>query len=85
MNLLELEKTLQLLNSYGVSEFKQGDLHIVLPKPKVSLKNKISTISPEEVALIQKEDTKSVKAALEKQRQKASEDLDDILFAHEDF
>ena len=85
MNLLELEKTLQLLNTYGVSEFKQGDLHIVLPKPKPSIKKVLSTVTPEEVAQIQKQDSQSVKEVLLKRQKKQEEDDDALLFFHEQF
>ena len=85
MNVLEIETLFRLMNQFGVTEFKSGELEVKLPSPKKTLAQKLSTISVEEVKAIQKQDEQTVKATILK-KQMTQDELDDqILFAHENY
>jgi len=85
MNILEIEKLFQLMNRYGITNFKSGEVEIQLPSPKKTLAQKLSTISVEEIKAIQKQDDQTVKDTLIQKRMNQDEIDDHLLFAHEQF
>ena len=85
MNLLELETLFRLLNTYGITQFSNGELNITIPAPKKSFADQIMSVSVEEIQAISE---KSQEIALDKfiEKKKTQEEIDDeILFAHENF
>ena len=85
MNILEIEKLFQLMNRYGITNFKSGEIEVQLPAPKKTIAQKLSTISVEEIKAIQKVDEQTVKDTLIQKRM-SQDDIDDqLLFAHEQF
>ena len=85
MNLLELDSLLHLLNKYGVTNYKNAGVEIIIPVPSKSFAEKIMTISPEEISAISERASEIEVDNFVSKKKMFEEDEDDILFSHEKF